>query len=115
MNQFSTDTIEPPKTADTIQSWFVTQIAEQLAVDPAEIEPQETFEYYSLDSAQALAIAGRAEKFLGFQLSPTLLWHYPTIAALSDRLAEEAISEAELLATIDDETLAQALAEIEQD
>ncbi|MGV0024444.1 phosphopantetheine-binding protein [Phormidesmis priestleyi] len=123
MNQSSTDTISSsysqgvaqlPKTADNIQAWFVTQIAEQLTVDPGEIDVRETFENYSLDSAQALAVAGRAEKFLGFQLSPTLLWHYPTIAALSERLAEEAASDADLLAAIDDETLAQALAEIEQ-
>ncbi|KAM3113405.1 phosphopantetheine-binding protein [Phormidesmis sp. 146-33] len=115
MNQSSADTIaQLPKTTDNIQSWFVAQIAEQLAVAPGEIDVRETFENYSLDSAQALAVAGRAEKFLGFQLSPTLLWHYPTIAALSERLAEEAASDADLLAAIDDETLAQALAEIEQ-
>jgi acyl carrier protein len=77
------------QTADAIQTWFVMQIAEQLAVDPDDIDVDETFAHYSLDSAQALAIAGRAEKFLGFPLSPTLLWHYPTIATLAARLAEE--------------------------
>ncbi len=82
---------QSPQTPEAIQTWFVTQIAEQLAVDPDDIDVNETFEHYSLDSAQALAIAGRAEKFLGFQLSPTLLWHYPTIATLAERLAEEAV------------------------
>ncbi len=123
MNQSSADTISSSdpqetaqllKTTDNIQAWFVVQIAEQLAVNPGEIDVRETFENYSLDSAQALAVAGRAEKFLGFQLSPTLLWHYPTIAALSERLAEEAASDDDLLADVDDEILAQALAEIEQ-
>ncbi len=114
MNQSNAARTAPsPKTADVIQTWFLTQIAEQLAVDPDDIDVHETFEHCSLDSAQALAIAGRAEKFLGFQLSPTLLWHYPTIATLSERLAEEVAADADLLATVDDATLAQALAEIE--
>jgi acyl carrier protein len=112
MNQSTSGTIA--QTADTIQAWFVAQIAEQLTVDPDDIDVHETFEHHSLDSAQALAIAGRAEKFLGFQLSPTLLWHYPTITALSERLAEEAVSDQEIIEQVDDETLAQTLLEIEQ-
>jgi acyl carrier protein len=111
----SNPTVQSPKTAETIQTWFVDQIAEQLGVDPDDIDTHETFEHYSLDSAQALAIAGRAEKFLGFQLSPTLLWHYPTIAALAGRLAEETVAEADMLNQLDATTLAQALEAIEQD
>ncbi len=34
-------------------------------------------------------LVSKAEKLFGFELSPILLWHYPTIETLSQRLAEE--------------------------
>ncbi|WP_416235707.1 phosphopantetheine-binding protein [Nodularia sp. UHCC 0506] len=34
-------------------------------------------------------LANKAEKVLGFKLSPMVLWHYPTIASLSQRLVED--------------------------
>lgn len=36
-----------------------------------------------------MIIVRRAEKQFGFEISPMLLWHYPTIEALAERLAEE--------------------------
>lgn len=114
MNRPMSDAIAPSSlTVDTIQAWFVAQFAEQLQVDPDEIDVQASFDHFSLDSVKALLIANRAEKLLGFQLSPTLMWHYPTIATLSQRLAEDVVAERELLDQVDEETLAQALAELE--
>jgi acyl carrier protein len=110
-------TISTPTTlnAQSIQTWFIQQMAEQLEIEAAEIEPSDTFESYGLDSAQAMLIASRAEKMLGFQLAPSLLFRYPTIAGLSGRLAEEVqLLEAELLNTSDRDALAQALAEVEK-
>lgn len=73
-----------------IQAWLVARISEQLGIAPDEIDIREPLDSYGLDSAKAMLIATKAEKLLGFQLSPILLWHYPTIEALSQRLAEEA-------------------------
>jgi acyl carrier protein len=100
---------------ESLEAWFVSQMAEQLEVDADEIDPAETFESYGLSSAKAMLIATRAEKMLGFQISPALLFRYPTIAGLSHRLAEEVeLLEADLLKNVDPNTLAQALAEVEQ-
>jgi acyl carrier protein len=108
--------IETPSsfTTETLQAWFVAQIAEQTDCDPEDIDVTDRFDSFGLSSARAMLIASRAEKMLGFQLSPSWLWHYPTIAGLSQRLAEEAQQmEAELLQNLDPETLAQALNEVE--
>jgi acyl carrier protein len=108
------NSVQNTLTADSIQAWFVAQISEQLELDPEDIEVSETFESFGLDSAKAMLIASRAEKMLGFPLSPSLLWHYPTIDKLAVRLAEEVQSfNSSLVAQIDESTLAQALAEVE--
>ncbi|PIG93478.1 acyl carrier protein [Gloeocapsopsis sp. IPPAS B-1203] len=76
-------------TPEEIQAWLVARISEQLGIAPDEIDIREPLDSYGLDSAKAMLMASQAEKLLGFQLSPILLWHYPTIEALSQRLAEE--------------------------
>ncbi len=76
-------------TAEDIQSWLVTNLAELIAVATDEIDIHENLENYGLDSAQAMILVSKLEKLLGFQPSPLLLWHYPNIAALSQRLSEE--------------------------
>ena len=78
-----------PLTAETIQQWLISQLAEQLEVEPDEIDPTLTFDSYGLDSAQATLLMDRAERILKFRISLMLFWHYPTIEALSQRLAEE--------------------------
>jgi acyl carrier protein len=75
--------------AETIATWLTNSIAEQLEVAPDEIDVSEPIENYGLDSAQGMIIVSRAEKEFGFEISPMLLWHYPTINALAERLAEE--------------------------
>jgi acyl carrier protein len=81
--------MDNPK-AGAIQKWLATELAAQMGVETDDIDIQESFENYGLNSAQALVIAGKLENFLGFKLSPILLMYYPTIESLSDRLAEEA-------------------------
>jgi acyl carrier protein len=121
MNQFATDQsastgaiAQTPITVEAIRTWLVNQIAEQLEVDSTYIDTDITFDNYSLDSAKALLISSRLEKLIGIPLSPTLLWHYRTIDSLAQRLVEETEETASLIEQTDDETLAKALAEIEQ-
>ena len=82
-------TFQQTDTAEAIQAWLVEQIAEQLKVETDEIDVGVPFESLGLDSAQAMIIFTRGEKLLGFLPAPVLLWHYPTIELLSERLAEE--------------------------
>ncbi|MFN6561342.1 MAG: thioester reductase domain-containing protein [Nostoc sp. ChiSLP01] len=76
-------------TAADIQHFLVSNLAELLNAETADIDIEENLENYGLDSAQAMILVGKLEKLLGFQPSPLLLWHYPNIASLSQRLAEE--------------------------
>jgi thioester reductase-like protein len=75
--------------AADIQAWLVSNLAELIGVETDEIDIQENLENYGLDSAQAMILVSKLEKLLGFQPSPLLLWHYPNIASLSQRLAED--------------------------
>ncbi|MBD2294657.1 thioester reductase domain-containing protein [Anabaena sphaerica FACHB-251] len=81
--------LKPAYTAEDIQDFMVSNLAEVLGTTPEEIDVQEHLENYGLDSAQAMIIISKLENLLGFKPSPVLLWHYPTIAALSQRLSEE--------------------------
>lgn len=78
--------------AETIATWLTNNLAEQLEVEPNELDTSEAIEDYGLDSAQGMIVVSRAEKEFGLEISPMLLWHYPTINALSQRLAEEYLS-----------------------
>ncbi|MEL7246533.1 MAG: phosphopantetheine-binding protein, partial [Cyanobacteria bacterium J06573_2] len=76
--------------ATEIQTWLLSNLAEILNMSVEEIDVTQPLDSYGLDSTQAMVIVTKAQKMLGFELSPMLLWHYPTIEALSGRLAEEA-------------------------
>lgn len=102
-------------TAESIQEWMIAKLAEQLELDTDEIDVDVTLDNFGLDSAKAMAVMADAEKFLGFEVAPTLLWHYPTVETLAARLAEEAAeTEQQLINQVDDATLEQMLAEVEQ-
>ncbi len=90
-------TVEQSYTAEDIQAWLVSRLSELLKIEPEEVDVREPFDSYGLDSNQIMVLASQAEKLLGFKLSPILLWHYPTIESLADRLAEECVgSESEM-------------------
>ncbi len=76
-------------TAADIQVFLVSNLAKLLELETDEIDVKEHLESYGLDSAQAMILVSKLEKLLGFQPSPLLLWHYPNIESLSQRLAEE--------------------------
>jgi acyl carrier protein len=114
MNSSTNGMGEQFQSAEAIQAWLVAQFAELLNVDPNDIDVADPLDSYGLDSAQGMIIASRAEKTLRLNLAPALLWHYPTIELLAQRLSEEPESvETDLLEQADDDNLAQLLAEIE--
>ena len=75
--------------AGDIEYWLVNNIAFILGVNPEEIDIQQPLDSYGLDSQQAMILASKAEKILGFKLSLMYLWYYPTIQQLAQRLAQE--------------------------
>jgi len=76
------------RTIETIQDWLITQLAERIEIDPEDIDIQEPFDNYNLDSAQTMILLGKLEKWLGRKLNPTFIFNYPTIEQLAQRLAE---------------------------
>lgn len=79
-------------TIDEIQNWLINQLAERLEIDPDEIDINEPFDNYNLDSGKALILLGRLEKWLGQEFNPVLIFNYPTVAQLAERLASEIAS-----------------------
>ncbi|PAX60571.1 polyketide synthase [Brunnivagina elsteri CCALA 953] len=77
------------ESAADIQEWMVTKLAELLSVEPETIDVEQPLESYGLDSSRAMVLVTQLEKILDVEVSPVLLWHYPTIEALSQRLAED--------------------------
>jgi acyl carrier protein len=76
-------------TAIEIQAWIASYLAELLEVDAEEVDISLPFDRYGLDSSVAIGLTGDLEDWLGTRLDPTLLYDYPTVAALAKHLAIE--------------------------
>lgn len=75
--------------AEEVQDWLASQIAEQLGTDADEIDIRVPFDSYGLDSVQAMSIANLGKQHLGLNISPLVMWNYPNVESLSQFLAEE--------------------------
>jgi acyl carrier protein len=85
MNQSQTQA----PTKDVISQWLVQWIAKELGLPAAEIETDKSLLNYSLSSVTAMMLVGDLEEWLSLTLPPTLVWDYPSIAAIADFLAEQ--------------------------
>ncbi|WP_423241852.1 MULTISPECIES: acyl carrier protein [Limnospira] len=72
-----------------MQGWLITQMAERLGLNPDDIDIDEDFANYGLNSIEAVNLSGDLENQFGRRLPPTLLWDYPTIKAIADYLAQD--------------------------
>ena len=70
-----------------IQTWLSEKLASLLEIDPRDTDIDRPFIDCGLDSLKAASLIQDLGTALGRQLSPTLIWDCPTIAALSDRIA----------------------------
>lgn len=76
-------------TAEEIVSWLTEHLAAILGLAPEHVDQHEDFTAYGLSSADAALLSGDLEDWLEWRLEPTVAWEYPTIAALSQYLADE--------------------------
>lgn len=76
------------KSGDDIKSWVVDYLADLLEIDPDEIDVTVPFDRYGLDSSAAVGLTGELEDWLGEEVSPTLLYDYPTVESLVEHLAK---------------------------
>lgn len=71
-----------------IHTWLVSRIADVLNIKPEEVDTTLSFERYGLDSADIVGVMADLEDWLGYEIGdPTLMYEYPTIEELSQRLA----------------------------
>ncbi|MBD2439002.1 acyl carrier protein [Nostoc sp. FACHB-110] len=75
--------------AEEIQAWLIAKVAEELNFDPDEIDIEEPFARYGLNSMTAVSLSADLEDWLKIKLPATLAWDYPTIIALSEYLENE--------------------------
>ncbi len=72
-----------------IQEWLIAHIAEALHVPVQDIDVQQPFVHYGMDSAQAVTLSADLEDWLHRSLPPTLVYDYPSIEALARFLAND--------------------------
>jgi acyl transferase domain-containing protein/acyl carrier protein/SAM-dependent methyltransferase len=75
-------------TPNAVSGWMIRELSARLGVTPAEIDLEERFSRYGLDSAQATGLIADLSAALGRPLPATLLWDHPTTARLVQFLCE---------------------------
>jgi len=80
---------EFPKPVEVIQKWLATKISQQVGIAPNEIDIRQPFSAYGIDSVTAVSLSGELANWLKRQLSPTLIYDYPTIETLANYLNSE--------------------------
>ena len=70
-----------------IRDWCVEYLARTLDLPPHTIDPEMTFARLGLDSANSVLLIVELEDWLGLELTPDLLFEYPTIGELARHLA----------------------------
>ncbi|MEO5826653.1 MAG: SDR family NAD(P)-dependent oxidoreductase [Gemmatimonadales bacterium] len=78
-------------TVEEIRTWLIASVARAAHLDPAAIDLHESFDAYGMSSTDAVALSGDLEQLLGRELSPTLIYEYPSIEALSRFLGGETV------------------------
>ena len=73
-------------TAD-IQNWLISYVAQLLEIEFDEIDIAVSFNRYGMDSSMTLDMISHLEEWMGCELEPTLVYNYPTIESLAERVS----------------------------
>ncbi|MEM7307331.1 MAG: SDR family NAD(P)-dependent oxidoreductase [Planctomycetota bacterium] len=71
-----------------VRDWLVDEVARAAGLERSAVDPGEPWASYGLDSVAAVQLVGRLSDRLGREVSPTVLFDYPTIGSLADHLTE---------------------------
>ncbi|MDV9177415.1 type I polyketide synthase, partial [Streptomyces sp. W16] len=71
------------------EGWLLTQLALVLGTRPERLDQENPFHEMGFDSLMALELRNRIERRWSVKLPATLLWRYPTPAALAGHLEEK--------------------------
>jgi myxalamid-type polyketide synthase MxaE and MxaD len=111
---------EPGERRSLLESHLREQIAQVLKLAPSRIDSGTPLSSLGFDSLMVLELRNRLEASLGITLSATLVWNYPTIAALVPHLASkmeislDPISGSRVDSQKDDGERAEVLANLKQ-
>ena len=83
----------PELSAPDIRDWLADKLAHRLNVPATEVDVDQYFDEFGLESTEALVLAGELEKWLGMELETIALWYHPTINQLAEYIATEAITD----------------------
>ncbi|MDZ8033647.1 type I polyketide synthase [Nostoc sp. DedSLP04] len=90
LQQLQTAPIEERR--ELLRAYLQSEIAKVLGLsNPQQVEPQQRLFDLGLDSLTAVELRNRLQTNLGYTMRSTLLFDYPTLAALLDYLAENVI------------------------
>jgi acyl carrier protein len=78
---------QSPWSEETLQDWLVAKLAEELGIDSSDIDVQQPFAQYGVDSVLAVTLVADLEDAMGRELNPTLLFDYPCVEAIAQHLA----------------------------
>ncbi|WP_446223453.1 acyl carrier protein [Nocardia sp. IBHARD005] len=73
----------------TIQDWLVDRVADYTERAPHQVDPAIPLAELGMDSVSAVALCGEIEDRWMLDIDPTLVFEYPTIAAISAHLTAE--------------------------
>jgi acyl carrier protein len=82
-------TVQDSKSLEDIQAWIVSYVAQLLDISPQQVNTILAFDSYGLDSSAVVSLIGDLEHWLKIDLSPAILFDYPTIELLSQHLFEQ--------------------------
>src|SRR5882757_10880831 len=85
-----------------IQTWLISKLSERLGVKPEGVDVRKPFTSYGLSSRDAVELAGELAEWLARTLSPTLIYEYPSVEALSSYLSTDLDAEEPRAAVVDD-------------
>ncbi|BAZ21946.1 hypothetical protein NIES4073_28270 [Kalymmatonema gypsitolerans NIES-4073] len=89
MSENAAQASSEPLTAASIQAWIASYIAQLLDIPLQNVDMQMSFDRYGLDSSAVVSLIGDLEHWLKIDLSPALVFDYPTIESLAQHLAKE--------------------------
>lgn len=78
---------QTPWSEEALQDWLTEKLAEELGRDAEDIDIDQPFAQYGVDSVLAVTLVADLEDAMGCELNPTLLFDYPSIAAIAQHLA----------------------------
>src|SRR5947209_1835496 len=74
-----------------LRDWLAQRVAAEARLDVNDVADDDPFDYFGLESAAAVTIAGELQDLLGRDVEPTALFDHPSIAQLSAHLTSGAV------------------------